>query len=137
MHTPISLPTRSAASGKRAGSTWLLPIRFLLPSAGLFFALGSAGCRPCDDLDARLCTDLGSKDCAVWQNELDRRGSPSVLEGSSSTGRNMLKGRGLVKDILYGENGELCGRVDATAYSAVLAGVRLEVSAHQKRTAGP
>ncbi|MCA9532729.1 MAG: hypothetical protein KC593_03585 [Myxococcales bacterium] len=27
------------------------------------------GCDPCDDLDARICSDLGD-DCAAWQTEL-------------------------------------------------------------------
>jgi len=52
-------------------------------SALLFIAFSSFGCgKVCDELESRMCTDLGPEDCKIWKEDLG--GLESIRAGRKS-----------------------------------------------------
>ncbi len=66
----------------------------LLVSALSFIALSSIGCgKVCDELETRMCTDLGPEDCKIWKEDLG--GLESIRSGrkaDKNCGNIMLTG---------------------------------------------
>ena len=50
------------------------------------------GCRPCEELEARICQDLGPEDCARWKAPpLDRTGLGSDRMSSEMCSNNLAE----------------------------------------------
>lgn len=81
--------------------------------AGMF----SMGCAVCEDLDARVCEDLGPEDCALLK---EQKLNPSAQVKSGRGGR-----RGWMKELLFGPNGEECRVLGSDAsYPQYLEGLK-------------
>ncbi len=87
-------------------------ITSILIVAGMF----SMGCAVCEDLDARVCEDLGPEDCALLK---EREQNPSAQVRSGRTRR------GWMKELLYGPNGDECRTLGSdAAYPQYLEGLK-------------
>lgn len=75
------------------------------------------GCNVCEQLDEKICADLGEEDCAYWTDEMDRAGSPS----RSAPGRQKA-----MKKMLYGENAGVC-EAGLKNYDEVFAAVEVMI----------
>lgn len=81
----------------------------------------SMGCAVCEDLDARVCEDLGPEDCALLK---EHNLNPSA---SVSSGRRVR--RGWMKSLLFGPNGEECRVLGSDAsYPQYLEGLKSAVA---------
>lgn len=80
------------------------------------------GCNVCEDLDARICADLGETDCAYWKSkELN-------LTKTQTQGRQKL-----IKSLLYGDGAEQCRALgNDAAYGPMLEGIKQSLAAHRK-----
>ena len=95
----------------------------------LLFGLLTIGCRPCEELDERICTDLGATECQIWRGDLAKAGS-----ASTSPVRYSGKYRWL-SNLLMGPNGRACG-TQLQQYPQVLAGIRQAVEAQKAADPG-
>ncbi|MCG6167060.1 hypothetical protein LFX25_04600 [Leptospira sp. FAT2] len=69
-------------------------------------AIGSIGCKPCSDLEARICSDLGPK-CEKWKT-LGKPGMPSADQDQYRSGRRKLIGVLLESVGLLEANAQVC-----------------------------
>ena len=88
-------------------------------SCALALAAGLGGCRPCDDLDERICSDLGPQDCQVWTEKLNK-------VGSASTSPTRFGRRTWIRAVFMGPNGQACS-TQLDMYDETLAAIRTAV----------
>lgn len=56
-----------------------------LAAAAALFIVAFAACDPCEDLEAKICQDLGADDCAIWASPpVDKAGIGSETMTSES-----------------------------------------------------
>jgi len=84
--------------------------------------MGLAGCNVCEDLDARVCADLGEEDCAYWK-------SKDLNFTKTATGGRQK----LFKSLLFGDGAETCrGLGSDAAYGPMLDGTKQAIAASRK-----
>lgn len=82
----------------------------------------ATGCNVCEDLDARMCEDLGAEDCALWRE----KGLNFVAQAKS-------RPRSALKDMLFGADAQTCRSAGSDAvYSQILQGTKAQVAALRK-----
>ncbi|WP_155798210.1 hypothetical protein [Sorangium cellulosum] len=80
------------------------------------------GCNVCEDLDARMCEDLGAEDCALWRE----KGMNFVAQAKS-------RPRRMLKDALFGADSQTCQSAGSDAvYSQILQATKTQVAAYRK-----
>ncbi len=89
--------------------------------------LALVGCKPCTDLENRVCSDLGA-DCAVWKAH-DKVGFPTG--GSHAGGRSGARQRLFVALGLTEENGSACKALDNN-YEPMIASIRTATAAFKR-----
>lgn len=88
----------------------------------LGLGFGSIGCNVCEDLDARVCADLGEADCAYWKSkELN-------FTKTATQGRQKL-----IKSLIFGDGAETCRALGSdAAYGPMLEGTKQSIAAQRK-----
>ncbi|WP_236644451.1 hypothetical protein [Sorangium cellulosum] len=80
------------------------------------------GCNVCEDLDARMCADLGAEDCALWRE----KGMNFVAQAKS-------RPRRMMKDTLFGADAQTCESAGSDAvYSQILQATKTQMAAFRK-----
>ncbi|RHX80880.1 hypothetical protein EHQ05_13990 [Leptospira yasudae] len=72
----------------------------------VLFSIGLTGCKPCSDLEARICADLGTK-CEKWK-VLGKPGLPSADQDQYRSGRRKLVAVLLESAGLVEANAQVC-----------------------------
>jgi hypothetical protein len=94
---------------------------------GLGMVWATAGCNVCEDLDARMCTDLGAEDCAVWKEA----GMNFEAQASGREGR-----KGWLKKLFFGSNSAVCNSSnDDSVYPTILSSTKQAVAGLRKAKA--
>lgn len=81
------------------------------------------GCKNvCEDLDARMCADLGAEDCAVWKEQ-----------GKTFAGQAKQRPRKFLRDTLFGPDAQSCESAGSEpTYSQILAATKVSIAATRK-----
>lgn len=80
------------------------------------------GCNVCEDLDTRMCEDLGAEDCALWRE----KGLNFVAQAKS-------RPRRMMKDTLFGADAQTCESAGSDAvYPQILQATKAQVAAVRK-----
>ncbi|WP_438015409.1 hypothetical protein WMF18_31675 [Sorangium sp. So ce315] len=80
------------------------------------------GCNVCEDLDARMCGDLGAEDCALWREN-----------GLNFTAQAKSRPRRMLRDTLFGADAQTCESAGSDAvYSQILQATKAQVAAVRK-----
>lgn len=80
----------------------------------------TGGCKNvCEDLDARMCTDLGAEDCALWKEQ-----------GLNFVAQAKERPRKFLRDTLFGPDAQACESAgyDAT-YQQILQATKAQLTA--------
>lgn len=86
--------------------------------------LGAAflGCNVCEDLDERVCADLGEADCTYWKSK------EMNFTKTATGGRQKM-----LKSLIFGDGAETCRALgNDAAYSAMLEGTKQSLAAQRK-----
>lgn len=88
----------------------------------LGLGLTLSGCNVCEDLDAKVCADLGEADCAYWKSkELN-------FTKTATQGRQKL-----IKSLVFGDGAETCRAIGSdAAYGPMLEGTKQSIAAQRK-----
>ena len=93
---------------------------------GFLLLTSLSGCKVCEDLDAKICTDLGAEDCKIWK---EKQLNFTVLAAKSPS-------RGALKTLIFGEGAEFCRSADSSSvYPKMLAGAKGQVAAYKDSAA--
>ncbi len=88
--------------------------------AGACLAL--SGCNVCQDVDAKVCADLGPQDCALWKE----KGFDFVTRAEEEGPRR----RQFLRDLVFGKGSSTCQSATHDAvYPQMLAGFKAQVAA--------
>jgi hypothetical protein len=85
----------------------------------LIVGVSSLACNVCEDLDERVCGDLGPEDCTVWkEKELN------------FTAQAKTRPRRFLRSLLFGPDAESCRAAGSEpAYSQIVAGLKAQMPA--------
>ncbi len=82
------------------------------------------GCNVCEDLDARVCKDLGKEDCALWKEN----GLNYTAQAKKGGGR-----RSMLKSVVFGPGATMCRSAGKEpAYSRMLEATKEALAATRK-----
>ncbi|WP_437776897.1 hypothetical protein [Sorangium sp. So ce1097] len=80
------------------------------------------GCNVCEDLDTRMCEDLGAEDCALWREK-----------GLNFAAQAKSRPRKMLKDTLFGADAQTCESAGSDAvYSQILQATKAQIAALRK-----
>lgn len=88
----------------------------------LLGGLASLGCNVCEDLDTRMCDDLGADDCTIWKEEQ-----------LNYTAQAKTRPRKFLQSLVFGADSTTCeaaGRDDV--YPKILDATKLQIAAIRK-----
>lgn len=91
---------------------------------GMGLVLATTGCNVCEDLDKRMCADLGAEDCALWKEA----GLNFEAQAAGREGR-----RGWFKKLFFGGNSAVCKNSgDDAVYPTILSSTKQAVAGLRK-----
>lgn len=96
-------------------------------TVSILFVAGmlSMGCNVCEDLDTRMCADLGEEDCALWKEQ-----------GLNFVAQAKTRPRAGLKQLLFGPDANSCQSAGSDAvYPQILEGAKMQIAALRKAEA--
>ncbi|WP_036096473.1 hypothetical protein [Leptospira weilii] len=91
---------------------------------GMILSVAMIGCKPCSDLEAKICADLGSK-CEKWKS-MGKPGVPSEDQDQYRSGRRKLVGVILESVGLMERNAQACQGISSN-YDALIVPLKKSV----------
>ncbi|WP_016752420.1 hypothetical protein [Leptospira kirschneri] len=91
---------------------------------GIIFSLAMISCKPCSELETKICTDLGAK-CEKWKS-MGKPGLPPEDQDQYRSGKRKLIGVLLESVDLMERNAQACQGLSSN-YEAIISSLKKSV----------